>query len=91
MFQLREIVNQMEREACQYLEWGLNIDPAMLKEFKDMVCKDFPPHHPPPYRSPSHLWPHPLPSNEQWYSSPNAQYVPSLPSFNLPPETPLPS
>jgi len=52
MFQLREIVNQMEREVCQYLEWGLNIDPATLKEFEDMVCKDFPPHHPPPYHLP---------------------------------------
>jgi len=52
MFQLRKIVNQMEREVCQYLEWGLNIDPAMLKKFEDMVRKDFPPHHPLPYRFP---------------------------------------
>jgi len=30
------------------------------------------------------------PSNKQQYSLPIAQYVPSLPSFNSPPETPLP-
>ncbi|KIM63970.1 hypothetical protein SCLCIDRAFT_1213783 [Scleroderma citrinum Foug A] len=40
MFQLREI-NQMEREMCQYLEWELNVDPATLKEFEEMVRKDF--------------------------------------------------
>ena len=26
---------------CQYLEWELNIDLATLKEFEEMVCKDF--------------------------------------------------
>ena len=40
MFGLREI-NQMEREMRQYLEGELNVDPAMLEEFKEMVCKDF--------------------------------------------------
>ena len=40
MFQLREI-NQMEREMCQYLDWELNIEPGTLKEFEDMVRKDF--------------------------------------------------
>ena len=40
MFQLREI-DQMEREMCQYLEWELNVDPAMLEEFEEMVRKDF--------------------------------------------------
>jgi hypothetical protein len=40
MFQLRE-VNQMEREMCQYLDWELNVEPSTLKEFEDMVCKDF--------------------------------------------------
>ncbi|KAG1824326.1 uncharacterized protein BJ212DRAFT_1319395 [Suillus subaureus] len=40
MFQLREI-NQMEREMCQYLEWELNVDPVTLREFEDMVKKDF--------------------------------------------------
>ncbi|KAG1716490.1 hypothetical protein ID866_694 [Astraeus odoratus] len=40
MFQLREI-NQMEREMCQYLEWELNVDPLTLKEFEEMVRKDF--------------------------------------------------
>ena len=40
MFQLREI-NQMEREMCQYLEWEFNMDPVALKEFEEMVCKDF--------------------------------------------------
>jgi Cyclin, N-terminal domain len=40
MFQLREI-NQMEREMCQYLDWELNVEPSTLKEFEDMVRKDF--------------------------------------------------
>jgi len=40
MFQLRE-VNQMEREMCQYLDWELNVEPSTLKEFEDMVRKDF--------------------------------------------------
>jgi hypothetical protein len=40
MFQLREI-NQMECEMCQYLDWELNIELLTLKEFNDMVCKDF--------------------------------------------------
>jgi hypothetical protein len=40
MFQLREI-NQMERGMCQYLEWELNVDPVTLREFEDMICKDF--------------------------------------------------
>ena len=40
MFQLREI-DQMEREMCHYLEWELNVDPATLKEFEEMVRKDF--------------------------------------------------
>jgi len=40
MFQLREIT-QMEKEACQYLERELNVDPTTLKEFKEMVRKDF--------------------------------------------------
>ena len=40
MFQLREI-NQMEWDMCQYLDWELNFEPSTLKEFKDMVRKDF--------------------------------------------------
>jgi len=40
MFQLRE-VNQMEREMCQYLDWELNVEPSTLKEFEEMVRKDF--------------------------------------------------
>ena len=40
MFQLREI-NQMERDMCQYLDWELNSEPSTLKEFEDMVRKDF--------------------------------------------------
>ncbi|KAG2111408.1 hypothetical protein BD769DRAFT_1746298 [Suillus cothurnatus] len=31
----------MERKMCQYLEWELNMDLVMLREFKDMVKKDF--------------------------------------------------
>jgi hypothetical protein len=40
MFQLWEI-SQMEQEMCQYLDWKLNVKPSILKEFKDMVDKDF--------------------------------------------------
>ena len=40
MLQLREI-NQMEREMCQYLDWELSVEPGTLKEFEDMVRKDF--------------------------------------------------
>lgn len=40
MFQLHEI-NRMEREMCQYLDWELNVEPDTLKEFEDMVRKDF--------------------------------------------------
>jgi hypothetical protein len=31
----------MEREMCQYLDWELNVEPSTLKEFEDMVHKDF--------------------------------------------------
>ena len=40
MFQLWEI-NQMEREMCQYLEWELNANPITLREFEDMIRKNF--------------------------------------------------
>ncbi|KAI0026837.1 hypothetical protein K488DRAFT_91802, partial [Vararia minispora EC-137] len=40
MFQLREI-NQMEREMCSYLEWQLNVDPDVLREFQARVKHDF--------------------------------------------------
>jgi hypothetical protein len=40
IFQLREI-NQMERGMCQDLEWELNVDPVTLREFEDMIHKDF--------------------------------------------------
>jgi len=26
---------------CPYLDWKLNVDPPTLKEFEDMVYKDF--------------------------------------------------
>ncbi|KAG1890023.1 Oligosaccharyltransferase 48 kDa subunit beta-domain-containing protein [Suillus subluteus] len=32
---------QIEREMCQYLEWELNVDSVTLREFEDMVKKDF--------------------------------------------------
>ncbi|KIK35114.1 hypothetical protein CY34DRAFT_96685, partial [Suillus luteus UH-Slu-Lm8-n1] len=44
-----------EHEMCQYLEWELNVDPVILREFEDMVKKyfirqltilTFFPHHP---------------------------------------------
>ena len=31
----------MEQEMCQYLEWELNIDPITLREFEEMIHKDF--------------------------------------------------
>jgi len=31
----------MEREMCQYLDWELNVEPSTLKEFEEMVRKDF--------------------------------------------------
>jgi hypothetical protein len=40
MFQVRE-VDQMERERCQYLGWGLNVEPSTLNEFEGMLHKDF--------------------------------------------------
>ncbi|KAG2084957.1 hypothetical protein BD769DRAFT_1397451 [Suillus cothurnatus] len=32
---------QIECKMRQYLEWELNVDPVMLREFEDMVKKDF--------------------------------------------------
>ena len=63
MFQLWEI-NQMEREICQYLEWELNVDPVMLREFEDIIRKDFV--GPGPY--PTYI----LPSTKKWTSPPTA-------------------
>jgi hypothetical protein len=40
LFALRE-VNQMEREMCAYLEWELNVDAVILKEFQENVLRDF--------------------------------------------------
>ncbi|KAI0315301.1 hypothetical protein OF83DRAFT_1028823, partial [Amylostereum chailletii] len=40
MFALHEI-NQMEREMCSYLEWQLNVDPTVLREFETRVRRDF--------------------------------------------------
>jgi hypothetical protein len=40
MFTLRKI-NQMEREMCSYLEWQLNVDPLMLRNFQNRVQCDF--------------------------------------------------
>ena len=93
MFQLREI-NQMERVMCQYLEWELNVDPVTLKEFEEMVRKDFvgigpyPTYilpstkksTPPPSAIPFHptCGVSPSPSNEQRYTSPPK--VPYVPS-----------
>ncbi|ETW74966.1 hypothetical protein HETIRDRAFT_242837, partial [Heterobasidion irregulare TC 32-1] len=40
MFALREI-NQMEREMCSYLEWQLNVEPSILRDFEAQVRRDF--------------------------------------------------
>ncbi|KAF8908049.1 hypothetical protein CPB85DRAFT_1376476 [Mucidula mucida] len=40
MFNLRE-VNQMEREMCSYLDWELTVDGQLLREFEDLVRRDF--------------------------------------------------
>ncbi|KAG2148750.1 uncharacterized protein EDB93DRAFT_1250185 [Suillus bovinus] len=44
------LIKQMEREMCQYLEQELNVDPVTLREFEDMVKKDFT--TPPPTTNP---------------------------------------
>ncbi|KDQ57310.1 hypothetical protein JAAARDRAFT_194461 [Jaapia argillacea MUCL 33604] len=39
LYRLQEI-NQMEREMSSYLEWELNIKPAILAEFEGKLKKD---------------------------------------------------
>ena len=93
----------MEREMRQYLEWELSMDPATLKEFGEMVRKDFagigsyPTHILPSTKStpsPSAIPFHPIcgispsPLNKQRYTSPPK--VPS-PPYASPPETLSPS
>jgi hypothetical protein len=39
MFALWEI-NQMEQEMCSYLEWQLNMNPSMLRDFQNRVQRD---------------------------------------------------
>lgn len=73
MFALREI-NQMEREMCSYLEWQLNVEPKILKEFEDKVCRDFA--GPGPY--PPIVLPQPAPSP---FAHPGASSSTSIPSF----------
>ncbi|KAJ7044310.1 hypothetical protein C8F04DRAFT_1070143 [Mycena alexandri] len=48
MFTLREI-NQMEREMCNYLDWELTVDSPVLRDFADMVQRDFAPNSEGPY------------------------------------------
>jgi hypothetical protein len=38
-------INRMEREMCEYLEWELNVDSITLREFEDIIRKDFDPIH----------------------------------------------
>ncbi|THH16171.1 hypothetical protein EW146_g4417, partial [Bondarzewia mesenterica] len=40
MFALREI-NQMEREMCSYVEWQLNVEPQVLRDFEAKVRRNF--------------------------------------------------
>ncbi|KAG6813515.1 hypothetical protein H0H92_010220 [Tricholoma furcatifolium] len=40
MFNLREI-NQMEREMCNYLEWELSVDNAILDNFEKRLREDY--------------------------------------------------
>ena len=86
---------------CQYLEWELNVDPATLTEFEEMVHKDFAgigpyPTYilpstkkspPPPSVIPFHptCGVSPSPSNEQRYTSP-----PKVPYVPSPPSYTLP-
>ena len=74
MFQLREI-NQMEREMCQYLEWELNVDPVTLREFEEMVKKDFV--GPGPY--PTYI----LPSSSKTSPPPSTNPFPPLPTGTI--------
>jgi hypothetical protein len=39
MFALWEI-NRMEQEMCSYLEWQLNMNPSMLRDFQNRVQRD---------------------------------------------------
>lgn len=73
MFALREI-NQMQREMCSYLEWQLSVEPKILKEFEDKVCRDFA--GPEPY--PPIVLPQPAPSP---FAHPGASSSTSIPSF----------
>ncbi|KAH7070886.1 hypothetical protein BKA62DRAFT_773813 [Auriculariales sp. MPI-PUGE-AT-0066] len=42
MFSHKEI-NQMERELCRYLNWGLNVEPDALAQFEAKVLKEHSP------------------------------------------------
>ena len=68
MFTLREI-KQMERAMCSYVEWQLNVDPSMLRDFQHRVQQDFT-----VSKSPRAI---------QDHGTPAAQ-APSPPSFPLP-------
>lgn len=82
MFALREI-NQMEREMCSYLEWQLNVEPKILKEFEDKVCRDFA--GPGPYPPIVLLQPAPSP-----FAHPGASLSTSIPSFGHRTSSPKP-
>ncbi|KZT23498.1 hypothetical protein NEOLEDRAFT_1069288 [Neolentinus lepideus HHB14362 ss-1] len=74
MFALREI-NQMEREMCSYLEWELNVEPSLLKDFEVKVKKDFA--GPGPY--PTYSVPPPFASQATQTQAPDVHAPPLVP------------
>lgn len=77
---MREI-NQMEREMCNYLEWQLNVELKILKEFEDKVCHNFAGNGP----YPAIILPKPSPSP---FAHSGASSSPSIPSFGHRTSTP---
>jgi hypothetical protein len=77
----------MEREMCEDLKWELNVDSITLREFEDIIRKDFNPIHilpstkkstPPPTAHPP-LPLSPLPSYGQCYPLPLKSIHPKIP------------
>ena len=80
----------MEPEMCEYLEWELKVDPITLREFEEIIQKDFDPSYilpstkkstPPPtanlFTTQSNT--SPSPSYGQPYPLPHKPVFPPLP------------
>ncbi|KAG2092420.1 hypothetical protein BD769DRAFT_1679148 [Suillus cothurnatus] len=82
---------QIECKMRQYLEWELNVDPVMLREFEDMVKKDFV-DNPSSYHrslpaSSNHLAPTPT-YGHCYPSLPKPDFPPPNSSYITPPTSP---